>query len=441
MLQPGNSVGGSASDGRGSGHRRVGELLVESGALRPEQLAAALDRQRFLAARRRNNSIGRILVSLGYVSSDQLNAALARQAAQGTADRASEAGGGSGSWEVSTHTGPVRPISALGVLDGLAEKVATGDMETMSAVPLGFDPLDEALGGGVRPGELILLGGGQGVGKTTMALQMARNVASSGQANCLYICYEHDEENITQRLISMESVDPYAQDFRLGVTVRDLTQRIVAAHRRGNVALFDILDADPRTGMAIQRLRQYGDRLHLLKGSAARTTLGAISDLVEAYRVRSDERLVLFVDYLQKVPVLPDPPTDKERIEAVVSGLKELAMGQEIPVISVVASDLDGLQAKRMRAHHFLGGSLLAYEADVILMLADKYDAVARVHIEFNPQKAQGFHDWVVCSIEKNRSGRDVIDMQFEKRFSYSCMDPNGSYVTEKLIDERTYVE
>ena len=35
----------------------------------------------------------------------------------------------------------------------------------------------KTIGGGLRPGELLLIGGAQGTGKTTMALQMARNVA------------------------------------------------------------------------------------------------------------------------------------------------------------------------------------------------------------------------------------------------------------------------
>ena len=321
------------------------------------------------------------------------------------------------------------------------EKVAAGELETMLPVPLGFDPLDEALGGGLRPRELLLLGGSQGVGKTTMAFQMARNIAASEEANCLYVCYEHDEENLTQRLLAMESVDPYSQDFQLGVTVRDLAHQIMAGHRRGNEGLYDLLQTDPRSATALERLRHYGHRLFLLKGSSARTTLAALTALVEAHRVRSDERLVLFVDYLQKVPVVPEPPTAQDRITKVVEGLKELAMSFEIPVVAVVASDREGLKAKRMRAHHFAGGSALAYEADVILMLSDKYDTVARVHIEFNPHKAQSYRDWVVCSIEKNRSGRDVVDMEFEKRFSYCCLNPNGNFVTEKLIDERVYVE
>ena len=72
-------------------------------------------------------------------------------------------------------------------------------------VPLGFTPLDKTIGGGLRAGELLLIGGAQGTGKTTMALQMARNIASGGQANVLYICFEHDEPYLLNRLIAMES--------------------------------------------------------------------------------------------------------------------------------------------------------------------------------------------------------------------------------------------
>jgi hypothetical protein len=45
----------------------------------------------------------------------------------------------------------------------------------------------------------------QGTGKTTMALQMGRNVASGGQADVLYICFEHEEQYLLNRLIAMES--------------------------------------------------------------------------------------------------------------------------------------------------------------------------------------------------------------------------------------------
>ena len=42
-------------------------------------------------------------------------------------------------------------------------------------------------------------------------------------------------------------------------------------------------------------------------------------------------------------------------------------------------------------------------------------------------------------TVEKNRSGRDAVDLEFEKHFDFSCFDPNGRQVQEKLIEERLY--
>ena len=97
-------------------------------------------------------------------------------------------------WRLETANGSLRPRSALDVLVDLNDKVTGGDVAEYQPVPLGFTPLDKTIGNGLRAGELLLIGGAQGTGKTTMALQMARNVASGGQANVLYICFEHDEQ-------------------------------------------------------------------------------------------------------------------------------------------------------------------------------------------------------------------------------------------------------
>ena len=69
----------------------------------------------------------------------------------------------------------------------------------------------------------------------------------------------------------------------------------------------------------------------------------------------------------------------------------------------------------------------------------EKYHIVAKVNIEFNPYQAQRFRDWVVISVEKNRGGQDNVDLEFEKHFEFSCFDPNGRTVQEKLIEERLY--
>ena len=120
-------------------------------------------------------------------------------------EQAEETATPKGAWRLDTANGSMAPRSALDVLVDLNDHVTSGNIGEYQPVPLGFTPLDKTIGAGLRAGELMLIGGAQGTGKTTMALQMGRNVASGGQANVLYICYEHEEQYLLNRLISMES--------------------------------------------------------------------------------------------------------------------------------------------------------------------------------------------------------------------------------------------
>jgi RecA/RadA recombinase len=69
--------------------------------------------------------------------------------------------------------------------------------------PTGMDPLDRILGGGIRAGDLVLLGGRPGVGKTVVGLQWARAVARSG-GTAMIASYEHDEVTLLGRMVAME---------------------------------------------------------------------------------------------------------------------------------------------------------------------------------------------------------------------------------------------
>jgi replicative DNA helicase len=151
--------------------------------------------------------------------------------------------------------------------------------------------------------------------------------------------------------------------------------------------------------------------------------------------------LALFVDYLQKVPVIPEPAEEAEKVTRIVGGLKDIALSLEIPVVAIVAADREGLKAKRLRNHHLRGSSAINYESDIILILNDKYHIVAKVNIEFNPYQAQRYRDWVVATVEKNRGGQDNVDLEYEKLFEYSCFDPTGRVTAEKLIEERLFNE
>jgi replicative DNA helicase len=343
-------------------------------------------------------------------------------------------------WTLDAGTGTLAPRSALEVLTNLNERIASGRIDEFQPIASGFVPLDKTIGGGLRPGELMLIGGAQGSGKTTMALQMARNMAASGQASVLFVCFEHEEEYLVQRLIAMESALAHLPQKSGAVKIQDVKREVLgsytAAAEQGTIAK---LGANPRLRPSLERIARYGSNLFLMRGTATTSTIDNLRALANEHKGVDERRLVMFVDYLQKVPVLPEPPDEAEKVTRIVSGLKDIALSLEIPVVAIVAADREGLKAKRLRNHHLRGSSAINYESDIILILNEKYNIVAKVNIEFNPYQAQRYRDWVVLSVEKNRGGQDNVDLEYEKLFEYSCFDPTGRITAEKLIEERLY--
>jgi len=344
-------------------------------------------------------------------------------------------------WRLDTDAGSLIPRTSLDILIDVNAKVLSGQLAEYEPVPLGLPPIDRTIGGGLKPGELLLIGGAQGTGKTTMALQMARNIAASGQAYVLYVCFEHDEADLLNRLISMESLLPRLPHRAGSVKIQDVRAEVLATYANAADGMVDVA-ANPKLRPSLERLARYGHNLFLMRGSATSTTVDNLRKLIQQHRERSgDRRLVVFVDYLQKVPQLPEPSTESEKVTYVVNGLKDIALTEHVPVIAIVAADKEGLKATRLRNYHLRGSSAINYEADVILILNEKYQIVAKVNIEFNPYQAQRFRDWIIVSIEKNRAGQDNVELEYEKHFDFSCFDPTGRPVQEKLIEERLYNE
>ncbi len=69
----------------------------------------------------------------------------------------------------------------------------------------GIPELDRILGGGMVPGSLILLGGEPGVGKSTLALQLALAISDKG---VLYVSGEESEEQISLRAKRLKKSNP-----------------------------------------------------------------------------------------------------------------------------------------------------------------------------------------------------------------------------------------
>jgi replicative DNA helicase len=328
-------------------------------------------------------------------------------------------------------------FSLSDVMAATDRRLDAGLTAAARVTPTGFHPLDTYLSGGLRAGELTLLGGPQGLGKTTMALQMLRNVVVSG-GTALYFSFEHDPATVLERFIAIEAAARYGVD---AVPLRRIREAMESldGHSGG---LADRLSSTPGGAEAVDAVERYAPRLHIHRASGGATDLATIKSVVNALIAESGTQPVVVVDYLQKVPVLDRPMGEEDRITTVAQGLKDLALERDVPVFAVVASDKEGISSgRRMRVHHLRGAASLAYEADVVLVINDKYDVVARHHLVFDVGNAERYRDFIVISIEKNRTGIDRIDLEFRKRFEQGRFDPEGSPVSEQLVDERVFVE
>lgn len=77
-------------------------------------------------------------------------------------------------------------------------KISDINVTTEDRLKTGFSELDRVLGGGIVPGSLVLIGGAPGVGKSTLLLQTAHNVAKKYE-QVLYISGEESERQIKIR--------------------------------------------------------------------------------------------------------------------------------------------------------------------------------------------------------------------------------------------------
>src|SRR5512144_239048 len=81
-----------------------------------------------------------------------------------------------------------RPIGEVG-----------GDSEERIDLPMG--EFARVLGGGIVPGSIVLIGGDPGIGKSTLMLQMAVEMAE--QAPVLYVSGEESERQVKMRAVRL----------------------------------------------------------------------------------------------------------------------------------------------------------------------------------------------------------------------------------------------
>jgi replicative DNA helicase len=245
-------------------------------------------------------------------------------------------------------------------------------------IPTGFPSLDELLGGGLRRGDLVILGGDTGSGKSALALAIALRVSETGKST-LFMTAEMEAERILERALAIEG----------RARIDDL--------RRGS------LDEGARAsvGAAAVRLRDNALRVERLPAPG---TADVVAERVAEAR---DTQLVV-IDSLQSLAG-GTRPRDEE-LAAAAQRLKRLALDQQIAVLLTAHLPAMARDRKDPRPQLDDFGTLGAVrqEADVVLGLfrEEMYQAGAEV---------DGATELIVL---KNRNGgMGYADLYFYKQW------------------------
>jgi replicative DNA helicase len=327
-------------------------------------------------------------------------------------------------------TGTATPADEL-----LSAARAGGDAAPRHAVRFatGMQPLDDVLGGGFRQQHLVLMTGRPGVGKTITALQWARACARQDHM-AIYVCYEHSAQELLARLFALEIASSAPSNQMPAAD--DLARR--AQETIMGTGSFEEVLAEPIVANAYENLKEYAQRIRFVEASGRGTDVDAIDRIVAEVDGRP---VALFVDYLQKMPVRNWSGDERDRSGHLAEALKDLAISRNAAIVAITSAEREALYERRVRMHHMRGSSALVYEADVIIALNDKAVAVSRSHLAFDPVRVEQFRRQVVFSLEKNRSGPSDLDMEFTKDFVHFRLDPQGAFITEKLVDDVLYLD
>jgi len=306
--------------------------------------------------------------------------------------------------------------------------------------PTGFDLLDLTLNGGLRSGELVLLGGNEGSGKTTIALQMVRNAVAAGRCGVVF-SFEHSAQSLVQRLLALEAATAAivaGQHPALAADVQTVRSVFEAEDpdRRG---LAEALGRIPYGYDALCAVEQYAGRLTFHE-SGKHTTPNDIARVVTAITEEVGEPPIVLVDYLQKLPLEGFVGDETTRVTVATETMKDMSLELECPVVCISAADREALGAgHRMRTRDLRGSSALAYEADLVLILSSKENIVSREHLVYDLGSKKRFGRWSVITVEKNRSGQGQVELEVQKDFEHGRFYPEAQIVTERLIEERVF--
>ena len=249
----------------------------------------------------------------------------------------------------------------------------------LRGVPTGFTDLDTKLAG-MQDSNLVILAARPGVGKTTLALNMALHIATKEKKPVGFFSLEMSKEELVDRLL-VGQADIDAWKLKTGKLSQEDVKKLTQA--MGELADAPIY-IDDTPGMSVMEMRTKARKL----------------------KIETDLKLVI-VDYLQLAHSGKKFDSRVNEVSYISQGLKNLARELRIPVLSLsqLSRAIEQRSTKKPQLSDLRESGAIEQDADVVMFIYREDDDDELLD---NAQKM------VKINIAKHRNGpTGEIDLVF----------------------------
>ena len=214
------------------------------------------------------------------------------------------------------------------------------------ALTTGFASLDTLLGGGLHPGDLVIVAGRPGMGKTSFALNVMRNAALQRDAVAAVFSLEMTEEDLTLRLIS------------------SLAEIDGGRLRRGSLDMEELKAISHASGELMQR--------QIFIEECTRLDVTDVLTHARKLQVRQGRLDLVLIDYLQLMEGLSgDEENRVQEIGSITRGLKAVARELEVPVVvlSQLSRQIERRTGGEPKLSDLRDSGQIEADADVVIFL------------------------------------------------------------------------
>ena len=300
----------------------------------------------------------------------------------------------------------------------------------------GFAEIDKALDGGLYTG-LYFIGAVSSLGKTTLTLQIADNLAKQGR-DVLFFSLEQSRFDLMSKSVSRESF-LYCRKNGLADANAKSNLAIMDGRRWSG---FSETENDVVKG-AFRAYEGFAQHIFIYEG-IGNISVAEIREKIKLHiSVTGNTRPVVFIDYVQilKAAEGDERSTDKQIVDHNVTALKQLSRDFDIPVIAVSSLNRENYK-QRINMAAFKESGAIEYGSDVLIGL--QFAGTGDPGFDIDQARAKDPKEIDFC-ILKNRNGRTTpegIPMLFYSVFNCFIdedgINGEGSFVilTEEEEDD-----